>query len=242
MNVLIADDDLVSSRIVSKTLSKEKDATITEASSTEKALELLDGGLLPDLIILDLVFPGMSGEDFLQKIRTTPRWKNIPVIVSSYTSARNLIERVARLGVSGYLLKPVEIGRLRTQYREIARKCASRIPLEPASTVTERLEISESDYHELLELYSVESGRMIVEIKKSAEADENQQLEVLLETLRATSANIGALAIKETAARIIGAIDAPDTVKLTEFIQQLEAEKLRTDQEITSRCPQKTPA
>ena len=241
MNVLITDDDLVSSRIVSKTLAKEKDTSITEANSTEEALELLNNGLLPDLIILDLVFPGMSGEEFLQKLRATPHWKGIPVIVSSFNTDRKIVEKIAKLGVSGYLLKPLEIGRLRMLFREVARKCVGKNALEPATVVMDRLELSEADYAELLELYSNESSRLIKEIRELGKAREKQKLCRLLETLKATSANVGAQAVMGRATKIATLAATSESDQIIDLIDEMEVDKLRTDQEIASRC-KSTPA
>jgi CheY-like chemotaxis protein len=58
----------------------------------------------PDLILLDLILPGMSGEDFLRRIRETEWGKDIPVIIMTNMISDNK-EEMEKLGVSGYLMK-----------------------------------------------------------------------------------------------------------------------------------------
>ncbi len=48
-------------------------------SSGEEALEKLEGGLVPNLIILDINLPGISGAEVLKRLKSDARWKSIPV-------------------------------------------------------------------------------------------------------------------------------------------------------------------
>jgi CheY-like chemotaxis protein len=65
----------------------------------------------PDLILLDLHLPDVSGEDVLQGLRQVPELKEIPVIVISADATRSRIERLTSMGVVDYLPKPLEIKR-----------------------------------------------------------------------------------------------------------------------------------
>jgi PAS domain S-box-containing protein len=65
----------------------------------------------PDLILLDLHLPDISGEDVLQGLRQQPELKNTPVIVISADATRGRIERLLSMGVLDYLPKPLDIKR-----------------------------------------------------------------------------------------------------------------------------------
>jgi CheY-like chemotaxis protein len=67
-------------------------------------------GVLPDILLLDLNMPRMNGLEFLAAIRADPRLKNIPVFIM--TTSGDQVDRSAtqRLGVSGYLIKPMSYG------------------------------------------------------------------------------------------------------------------------------------
>jgi CheY-like chemotaxis protein/anti-sigma regulatory factor (Ser/Thr protein kinase) len=65
----------------------------------------------PDLILLDLHLPDISGEDVLQGLRQQPELRNTPVIVISADATRGRIERLLSMGVVDYLPKPLDIKR-----------------------------------------------------------------------------------------------------------------------------------
>lgn len=74
--------------------------------------EKLIGGLtehrLPDLIILDLKLPIMGGIEILEKIRSTERTRQIPVVVLTSSDEAKDIERCYQLGANSYVPKPVD--------------------------------------------------------------------------------------------------------------------------------------
>ncbi|HEY9738421.1 MAG TPA: response regulator, partial [Trichocoleus sp.] len=66
---------------------------------------------LPQLVILDLRLPGMSGLDLLRWIRQQPQFENLPTIALTAYGNRDL-PRAYDLGISFYLLKPAEASSL----------------------------------------------------------------------------------------------------------------------------------
>ena len=69
------------------------------------ALDRLQGGLLPDAIVLDLMMPRMNGFDLLQSLRADPRWARIPVVIISANRGYSAED----LGVTSILRKPFEL-------------------------------------------------------------------------------------------------------------------------------------
>jgi len=65
----------------------------------------------PDLILLDLHLPDISGEDVLYALRQEPTLQNTPIIVISADATRGRIERLQSMGVLDYLPKPLDIKR-----------------------------------------------------------------------------------------------------------------------------------
>ena len=63
----------------------------------------------PDLVILDIMMPEMNGFDVAAILKNDPETQRIPIIVVSIVEDQ---ERINRLGVDGYLTKPIDIGRL----------------------------------------------------------------------------------------------------------------------------------
>jgi two-component system response regulator len=62
----------------------------------------------PDLILLDIKLPKVSGFEILKRIKTDPDLKVIPVILLTTTGKKEDIDRGARLGTNDYIIKPVE--------------------------------------------------------------------------------------------------------------------------------------
>jgi signal transduction histidine kinase len=78
------------------------------ASSGEEALEVLQSYVRPDLILLDITMPGMNGYETCQKIRATPAFSHMKVIL---VSAKSLVEERLRgyeVGADDYVTKPFE--------------------------------------------------------------------------------------------------------------------------------------
>jgi CheY-like chemotaxis protein len=69
-------------------------------------------GSRPDLIILDLNMPEVSGLDMVEFLRRRPESKNIPIVMLSSESADTIIEKALELGADAYIMKPVTIEEL----------------------------------------------------------------------------------------------------------------------------------
>jgi CheY-like chemotaxis protein len=61
---------------------------------------------LPDVILSDLNMPGKNGYDILEGIKANPAYQHIPVIITSTSSAKIMIDRCLGLGAAGYKVKP----------------------------------------------------------------------------------------------------------------------------------------
>lgn len=102
--IMIVDDDMNIGNMLEEVLVKENYQVLRAYSGTE-ALMLLDKAT-PDLILLDLMLPGLSGEEVLPKIN------NIPVIVMSAKTAVSDKVGVLLSGAADYVTKPFEIKEL----------------------------------------------------------------------------------------------------------------------------------
>jgi signal transduction histidine kinase/DNA-binding response OmpR family regulator len=104
--VLVVEDDPPSRELLVRMLVQEG-ITVKEAANGKEALEIMQGGAIPTLIILDLVMAEMDGFEFLRQIRPHPEWSKIPVVVVS--SLDLTIE--AQQGLKGQVERIFEKGR-----------------------------------------------------------------------------------------------------------------------------------
>ena len=109
--ILLIEDDADDSFLLMRQLKQaEIDDHVTVIGNGKEALDFLVGaGSIPIIIFLDLKLPGMSGLQFLQKIRQEPRFHSIPVVVMTGSSNPKDVEECEKLGVTGYLSKPVSL-------------------------------------------------------------------------------------------------------------------------------------
>jgi CheY-like chemotaxis protein len=82
---------------------------ITEAKNAEIALEILeDNNELPDIILLDLNMPKISGVELLSILKSREEFRHIPTVILTTSNNKKDLEECYRIGVSGYILKPLK--------------------------------------------------------------------------------------------------------------------------------------
>ncbi|HON19241.1 MAG TPA: response regulator [Salinivirgaceae bacterium] len=84
---------------------------VITAASGEAAIKYLETNT-PDLILLDIMMPHISGIDVLERIRKTERLKDLPVIIISAITDEIYIEKARNLGVNHYVTKPINVEEL----------------------------------------------------------------------------------------------------------------------------------
>jgi CheY-like chemotaxis protein len=80
---------------------------VTTAASAEQALGVL-GGLLPDLIIMDLQLPDVDGLTLTRQLKADPRTHAVPIVAVTASAMKGDEEKAWAAGVDGYMSKPVE--------------------------------------------------------------------------------------------------------------------------------------
>lgn len=109
--ILIIEDDKFLRELIAKKLSQEGFETL-EAIDGQEGLKKIKE-VRPDLILLDLILPGMDGFEILAKIKEEVSLSSIPVIILSNLGQKEDIEKGLRLGAVDYLIKahfaPAEI-------------------------------------------------------------------------------------------------------------------------------------
>jgi signal transduction histidine kinase/ActR/RegA family two-component response regulator len=85
-----------------------RECLVTSAASGEEALELVKRAP-PEIIISDLGLPGISGLEFMTRLRQYPEWRDVVAIALSGLGRERDIEGAAQAGFDAHLLKPVDI-------------------------------------------------------------------------------------------------------------------------------------
>lgn len=115
-------DDIATNRLVASTYLRMLGASMIEADSGEKALEILST-TLPDLILLDLNMPGMSGLQTLKRLRAMPGPAgSLPVIAMTADALPEQRAFNLSQGIDGYLAKPINPTRIEMEIKAVMDK------------------------------------------------------------------------------------------------------------------------
>jgi DNA-binding response OmpR family regulator len=109
--VWIVDDDQDMGEAVSLML-KMLDCETKYFNNPRPAAQALLAGDRPNLMILDINMPEVSGLDMLEFIRRRTEWKDLPVIMLSSEAADVTVDQAMLLGADGYVMKPVTLEEL----------------------------------------------------------------------------------------------------------------------------------
>jgi two-component system cell cycle response regulator DivK len=103
--ILVIDDCAATCEMIHIILSVEG-YTVTSAPNGEEALRQLQTGPLPDLLLVDLSMPVMTGWDFLRRKKQDPRLASIPFLIFSALGQGG--EDLETLGAAGSITKPID--------------------------------------------------------------------------------------------------------------------------------------
>jgi signal transduction histidine kinase len=117
--ILIVDDDPIARDTLEALLFRENYHLVLTASG-QQALSRLDE-LMPDIILLDIMMPGMNGFEVCRRIKSNPRWRNIPVIFITALDSPNDLAQGFEVGSDDFLHKPVNVLELKARLRSMLR-------------------------------------------------------------------------------------------------------------------------
>ncbi len=106
--VMIIDDDSFLLEMYSKKFSKAG-YDVKIVNSTDLALKVLRDGYAPDIMLVDIVMPGMDGLELVSKIKTENLAPTATVIMLTNQSSSGDVSRAQKIKVDGYIIKATSI-------------------------------------------------------------------------------------------------------------------------------------
>lgn len=101
--VFVVEDDVFLVKAYQIKFEKEG-VEVWTATDGKEALNFLERQA-PNVVMLDLMLPHLSGFDILTEIRKNERWKDVPVVILTNLGQPQDVERCKQLGVAGYIVK-----------------------------------------------------------------------------------------------------------------------------------------
>jgi DNA-binding response OmpR family regulator len=123
--ILIVEDERDISRMLEYNLRKEGYATVQAADGPSGAA--LAARERPDLVLLDIMLPGVDGIEVLKRLRSDPRTSSLPVIMLTAKSEETDKIVGLELGADDYMTKPFAIKELLARVKAVLRRASARL-------------------------------------------------------------------------------------------------------------------
>jgi len=127
--IMVVDDDPNALHAVKEALENiGGEYTVTCVSSGIRCLNLLKNNEIPDLILLDIIMPKMSGWDVFKNLQENPLWKEIPVV---FFTARTdeIAEKAGSFLAADYIEKPFDIEDFKRRIDKVLKNTRKKQPL-----------------------------------------------------------------------------------------------------------------
>ena len=105
MNILHVDDEKDILFLTKVVLEQEPDTNVVQCESGFEALEALQE-ISPDVILLDLMMPGMTGEELFDEVKRSEPVAKVPVVFMTARTTQDVIDRLMSAGAAGFIAKP----------------------------------------------------------------------------------------------------------------------------------------
>lgn len=174
LKVLTVDDSKTIRMIVKKAF-KPYDCILFEAENGQDGLALASREK-PELIILDITMPVMTGVEMLEKMKADPLLRDIPVIMLTAESGKDNVMTIVKMGVKDYMVKPFKGNQLIERVQKI-------FPLEEKKDEKEEIDITKLYFkrdggYEILTL----PGKITRTVSSDIETHLGPQLKELIES------------------------------------------------------------
>jgi CheY-like chemotaxis protein len=108
--VLIVEDDKTTGDLLASAFNEQRGYTALTVENGDDALDAL-GRVDPDLLLLDIRMPGMSGLELYDRVRADARFRSLPIVFETGTGREHAAELRAR-GIATYIKKPFDLDEL----------------------------------------------------------------------------------------------------------------------------------
>ncbi len=114
----MVDDDEDSRLLVERVLSRQEFEVIA-VSNGKSAVEIALSGEPPDLIVLDIMMPGMDGHEVYTRLKESDKTRNIPIIMLTALNQADQVQRSMSFTPNWYITKPFEPKYLLKRVRQV---------------------------------------------------------------------------------------------------------------------------
>ncbi|WMN10905.1 ATP-binding protein [Marivirga salinae] len=122
-SILFVEDDAFMRTYLKEKLSEYNSM---EAADGQEALNKLEKGVLPDLILTDYMMPNIDGYELALRLKSNPKWRDIPIIFLTAKSLSSEKVKILNLGIDDYVIKPFNLDELKVRIQNALNFSISR--------------------------------------------------------------------------------------------------------------------
>jgi len=121
LKIYLIDDDEI--HLTTAELYLQSEYEVHKAKSGQEALDYIKNNkFIPNIILLDIVMPNMTGWDVYKKLREIDFLKNVPIAFVTSMAEEEEKKKAFRMGVADYILKPFNMTELTGRVKEIRKR------------------------------------------------------------------------------------------------------------------------
>jgi CheY-like chemotaxis protein len=217
--ILIVDDVPTNIKVLAEAL--RGDYEINVATNGKEALEIAGSESLPDLILLDIVMPGMDGYEVCRGLKSDPRTQNIPVIFITAKSDDEDHTKGLELGAVDYINRPFSLPIVKARIRShLDRRRAeeAQLKVERLSAIADLALGVAHHFNNVLQVVMGCASVASLKIDNSEISPAKEMMGKIVESARFGAQTV--MHLQEFVKARSGEIDAPETVDLSEVVQQ----------------------
>jgi DNA-binding response OmpR family regulator len=124
--ILVVEDEIHIQRLIKLVLERSQHKVDAVGTGEEALKFLAEATELPDLILLDILMPGIDGLQVLRSIKANANHKNIPVVMLTALAQENVVLQGIKLGAKDYIRKPFHP-------TELVKRLAKHLQQQPAA-------------------------------------------------------------------------------------------------------------
>jgi DNA-binding response OmpR family regulator len=119
LRVLVVEDDPVVSHLIDHVLTRTGFA-VDLAVDGRQAKQMMDTLPPPSVVVLDVMLPFVGGFELVERVRKTPRWTDVPILMLTSQANESHVVRAFGAGVNDYVTKPFRPDELVARVRRLA--------------------------------------------------------------------------------------------------------------------------
>lgn len=198
MKVLIADDDSVCRMVLKRMLARVPAVEVIEAEDGQAALDAICCCNVPDLCIVDVMMPRLTGLDFLEKVREDRRLKNLRVVLCTTASDRENVTRAAKARVDAYLTKPYDADLLIRELQKTSQIIAQRGGNEDPQAVCARLGVDREALTSMQAEFFPHLNSTLVRLEESTALEDFPTIALISNGIKGACATLGLTRLADT--------------------------------------------